>query len=1097
MNKLVQSIISELKLQIFTEQDHNDKNIIAIFPGRFQPMGRHHKTAYDWLASQFGEENTFIVTSDKTEPDRSPFNFKEKRSVIIKHGVPKKQIVQVTNPYSPMEFFSKQGLDPKTTTIVYMVGEKDRGRLKSFKRLMKFNKTTYIPAKDLDEPYLYYVDAPHISYNIPSFGEMSGTTIRKALGDRDAKLAELKQRFESIMGWFDPKVFNLMMEKMNSNRGDLKEDIDEWFRFLSNMTQEQGQLFFSILKKEIGDTKDLLPIIQKFIKTKSLTPEEKKTFQTQMKDLLKLTGLGAFAIIPIPGTMLLIPVIVNLAKKFKINLLPEGFNNETKEELPIVRREFWNEVFNEVAKEEEQQQLDEVVIVPTEVVTELEKGATEMFKLIASNIQPKMTVRDLRGVMVGISSFSTRYTMGMDRAIKDSGLLNRKLTFLGFEFDGVANAPGDEMVSLIQYCIDTDSVVGPEIEAILDDTFTSEYERENKIDYEKFKKELDILKKPSSLASNAAHKSMYGTSRIVIDIPYIQLFLLFSLIKEKVVTGITIDSAISQYVKNQFVPLIVHEFTHYIQRSRELEKSKTMHKTAYADFMGGKWNQKLATKYLGDKMEIGAHASQFVVELKNMFPDKSNQELLKMLQTKTIPPKSSESYEKYLGDFYKNWVMDKGNKIKQRFIKIVYQILSHPGKNVQEILKKKNSLLTEGGVAGHMQHPFDDMNLTFGDLKEMFKLGLSGKITTVGQPTEKLDGMNLFVTFKDGKLFAARNTSDIKSGGMDYKTISQKFEGRGEVQEAFVYAFSDLQKAIQNLSEKQQNKIFGDGKIWMNLEVMYPKTANIINYDGAYIVFHGSAAYNDEGKLIKEIPENADILADMIEKVNAKTQKTFSIEKPKSITVGKSKNYNEKVKSFIQELDLLQKQMGCKDADTISVWHERWWKKFIESSLGKKGLRIEDDSLKGLAKRWAIGDKTFFLNSRNLPGSGLVEWAKETEKTRVKELKQKNMFKFESIVLKFGAEVLKNVKDVMALNPSEVTRKIKQDLQQAIDKLSTSKNVEDLQVLNTQLKRIEAAGGIDAIAPLEGIVFTYNGKTYKLTGTFAPVNRLIGYLKFK
>jgi hypothetical protein len=82
-------------------------------------------------------------------------------------------------------------------------------------------------------------------------------------------------------------------------------------------------MFFNILKKEYGDTKDLLPLIRKFIKTKTLSKNEKEIFQKQMKDNLKLLGLGAIAAIPIPGTMLLIPVIVQLAKKFNINLLPD------------------------------------------------------------------------------------------------------------------------------------------------------------------------------------------------------------------------------------------------------------------------------------------------------------------------------------------------------------------------------------------------------------------------------------------------------------------------------------------------------------------------------------------------------------------------------------------------------------------------------------------------------------------------------------------------------------------------------------------------------------------------------------------------------
>ena len=36
----------------------------------------------------------------------------------------------------------------------------------------------------------------------------------------------------------------------------------------------------------------------------------------------------------------------------------------------------------------------------------------------------------------------------------------------------------------------------------------------------------------------------------------------------------------------------------------------------------------------------------------------------------------------------------------------------------------------------------------------------------------------------------------------------------------------------------------------------------------------------------------------------------------------------------------------------------------------------------------------------------------------------------------------------------------------------------------------------DAIVPTEGVVFTYGGNTYKLTGAFAPVNQILGVLKY-
>ena len=83
--QIVQNLISEA--------DSNIKTIVAIYPGRFQPMGRHHAKVYDWLSGKFGKQNTYIATSDKVALPKSPLNFREKRSVILKHGI--KNVVQV------------------------------------------------------------------------------------------------------------------------------------------------------------------------------------------------------------------------------------------------------------------------------------------------------------------------------------------------------------------------------------------------------------------------------------------------------------------------------------------------------------------------------------------------------------------------------------------------------------------------------------------------------------------------------------------------------------------------------------------------------------------------------------------------------------------------------------------------------------------------------------------------------------------------------------------------------------------------------------------------------------------------------------------
>ena len=46
------------------------------------------------------------------------------------------------------------------------------------------------------------------------------------------------------------------------------------------------------------------------------------------------------------------------------------------------------------------------------------------------------------------------------------------------------------------------------------------------------------------------------------------------------------------------------------------------------------------------------------------------------------------------------------------------------------------------------------------------------------------------------------------------------------------------------------------------------------------------------------------------------------------------------------------------------------------------------------------------------------------------------------------------------------------------------------------LEKFNAIGGDKAIVPSEGIVFKYNGNTYKFTGAFAPINQITGLINF-
>ena len=51
-------------------------------------------------------------------------------------------------------------------------------------------------------------------------------------------------------------------------------------------------------------------------------------------------------------------------------------------------------------------------------------------------------------------------------------------------------------------------------------------------------------------------------------------------------------------------------------------------------------------------------------------------------------------------------------------------------------------------------------------------------------------------------------------------------------------------------------------------------------------------------------------------------------------------------------------------------------------------------------------------------------------------------------------------------------------------------------MMKAQLQKVQSMGGFKKIVPTEGITFMFKGKVYKLTGLFAPINQILGMLKY-
>ena len=353
-----------------------------------------------------------------------------------------------------------------------------------------------------------------------------------------------------------------------------------------------------------------------------------------------------------------------------------------------------------------------------------------------------------------------------------------------------------------------------------------------------------------------------------------------------------------------------------------------------------------------------------------------------------------------------------------------------------------------------------------------------------------------------GKLIAARNKGHLKNAGataLDAQGIISKFKGRGDISDAFSFAVKDLERAIGGLSDKQRNKIFMNGKAWMNLEVMWPKSANVINYDKAEIVFHGAIEYDDDGNAIGEVKDSARMLAGMIKQVNKNIQKHYKIGKPNFLTVPKHQNFEKKKKYFINKLNRLQKQFNLKDSDSLSVYHQTYWEEFIFNAAKQHGFTIPKAPLKKLTKRWAFFDKSYKVpmikkDFKNHPE--FLDWVLTTDKVDHAKMVKQNMKPFEELFFEVGAEIMTNVSGWLAANPDATVQRVKKQLDTAIKSVKSKKDLKKLNTLKLQLDKLNSIGGLDSIVPSEGIVFKYNGKTYKFTGAFAPINQITGLMTF-
>jgi len=401
-----------------------------------------------------------------------------------------------------------------------------------------------------------------------------------------------------------------------------------------------------------------------------------------------------------------------------------------------------------------------------------------------------------------------------------------------------------------------------------------------------------------------------------------------------------------------------------------------------------------------------------------------------------------------------------------------------------------------GGVAGHMNHLYDNPDLKFSQMMDIFKAASSGEL----EGTEKTDGQNLFVGYNttEGKAKAARNKSNVLQGGLDAAGLAQMFGGRGTVEQAFNEAFEAFELTAQSFPVEVQEELFGDGIdyiIFYNAEVQDPRNANVINYDTKLLNIHRVGHFAVDlkaGKILTseemDLSGQATILENTLSQIQDKiAAQQFGVQ-VNAIRRLDSLSDDKYLNHTINRLNNILNQAGVSDSQTVGEYMIARLLPLI-----RREVRLSEEK-EGILIKKMLGAKGINIRVIRKDLDPAQIEAVNILVGNVKELLQVAIQPLEDIVHDFSVEMIRNLQSAFVLDQESEVRRLQAELQRAKEGIETSENEEAMKILQKQMKKIKKIENITTAA--EGFVFDYDGVTYKFTGNFAPMNQLLGLFKY-
>jgi len=428
------------------------------------------------------------------------------------------------------------------------------------------------------------------------------------------------------------------------------------------------------------------------------------------------------------------------------------------------------------------------------------------------------------------------------------------------------------------------------------------------------------------------------------------------------------------------------------------------------------------------------------------------------------------------------------------------------GKVLKEVYLNlfKKKLISEGGLAGHMMHPYEALDMTPRQIIDRIK-----EYSTSQKIIEKVDGQNLFFTVEqDGTLMFARNKVD-----MTHNDLVEKFTNH-PAEVPFVTGGNAIKKGVDQwlssagaFGSQEILDIFhpdGEARSFINFEIMHKDHPNQLEYGENFIVFHSIVDFIDgrEAVYSSNNSQRLDKLINLMKPGIESSDYTLASNR----TVDINKLTNVQILSYIKRVKEIADQLEITDFELLGDGVEKQIKKQLDS----EGIDISDEAIKILYDFALYGKDRSGNKIKSKDFTSLMQ-SEDVKKLRAIDLTNANkaaakvrriLSPFKEVFVDLGIDLLDGVPSAYMDSETDLANidRLRDKLETAIEDLrlymsNTPESNWDAEVnrLKEHYNKIEEVGIHNAVSTsVEGGVYDFEGDLLKVTGGFAPLNQILG-----